>query len=65
MIKIANRNAARSVIAPYRNAARSVIAPRMSPPRRLRKGEYFVGVTNQLLSSGQPLPWINVGGGGN
>ena len=27
--------------------------------------EYFVGVTNQLLSSGQPLPWINVGGGGN
>jgi len=27
--------------------------------------EYFVGVTNQLLSSGQPLPWINIGGGGN
>ena len=27
--------------------------------------EYFVGVTNQLLSSGQPLPWIKVGGGGN
>ena len=27
--------------------------------------EYFVGVTNQLLSSGQPLPWINVGEGGN
>ena len=27
--------------------------------------EYFVGVTNQLLSSGQLLPWINVGGGGN
>ena len=27
--------------------------------------EYFVGVTNQLLSSGQPLPWINVGGGDN
>ena len=27
--------------------------------------EYFVGVTNQLLSSGHPLPWINVGGGGN
>jgi len=27
--------------------------------------EYFVGVTNQLLSSGQPLTWINVGGGGN
>ncbi len=27
--------------------------------------EYFVGVTNQLLSSGQTLPWINVGEGGN
>ena len=27
--------------------------------------EYFTGVTNQLLSSGQPLPWINMGGGGN
>ena len=27
--------------------------------------EYFVGVTNQLLSSGQPLPWIDVGGNGN
>ena len=27
--------------------------------------EYFTSVTNQLLSSGQPLPWINVGGGGN
>ena len=27
--------------------------------------EYFTGVTNQLLSSGQPLPWINVGGGDN
>ena len=27
--------------------------------------EYFTGVTNQLLSSGQPLPWINVGTGGN
>ena len=27
--------------------------------------EYFTGVTNQLLSSGQPLPWIDVGGGGN
>jgi len=25
----------------------------------------FVAVTNELLSSGQPLPWINVGGGGN
>ena len=25
----------------------------------------FTSVTNQLLSSGQPLPWINVGGGGN
>ena len=24
-----------------------------------------VSVTNQLLSSGQPLPWINMGGGGN
>ena len=23
----------------------------------------FTSVTNQLLSSGQPLPWINVGGG--
>ena len=27
--------------------------------------EYFSSVTNQLLSSGQPLPWINVGEGGN
>ena len=27
--------------------------------------EYFAGVTNQLLSSGQPLPWIDVGGDGN
>ena len=27
--------------------------------------EYFNSVTNQLLSSGQPLPWINVGGDGN
>ena len=27
--------------------------------------EYFTSVTNQLLSSGQPLPWINVGGTGN
>ena len=25
-------------------------------------GDYFTSVTNQLLSSGQPLPWINVGG---
>ena len=25
----------------------------------------FISVTNQLLSSGQPLPWINVGGSGN
>ena len=25
----------------------------------------FTSVTNQLLSSGQPLPWINVGNGGN
>ena len=28
-------------------------------------GDYFTTVTNQLLSSGQPLPWINMGGGGN
>ena len=28
-------------------------------------GDYFTSVTNQLLSSGQPLPWIEVGGGGN
>ena len=27
--------------------------------------EYFTGVTNQLLSSGQPLPWINFCTGGN
>jgi hypothetical protein len=28
--------------------------------------EYFTSVTNQLLSSGQPLQWIEVGdGGGN
>jgi len=27
--------------------------------------EYFTSVTNQLLSSGQPLPWINVGGSGD
>ena len=25
----------------------------------------FISVTNQLLSSGQPLPWIEVGSGGN
>lgn len=25
----------------------------------------FTSVTNQLLSSGQPLPWINMGDGGN
>ena len=28
-------------------------------------GDYFTSVTNQLLSSGQPLPWIDVGGDGN
>ena len=28
-------------------------------------GDYFTSVTNQLLSSGQPLRWINVGGVGN
>ena len=28
-------------------------------------GDYFTSVTNQLLSSGQPLPWIEVGTGGN
>ena len=28
-------------------------------------GDYFTSVTNQLLSSGQPLPWINVGWEGN
>ena len=27
--------------------------------------EYFTSVTNQLLSSGQPLPWVNFGGDGN
>ena len=27
--------------------------------------EYFTSVTNQLLSSGQPLPWIEVGNGGD
>lgn len=27
--------------------------------------EYFIGVTNQLLSSGQPLQWINMGEGGD
>ena len=26
---------------------------------------HFISVTNQLHSSGQPLPWINMGGGGN
>ncbi len=26
---------------------------------------HFISVTNQLLSSGQPLPWIDIGGGGN
>ena len=26
---------------------------------------HFISVTNQLLSSGQPLHWINMGGGGN
>ena len=28
-------------------------------------GDYFTSVTNQLLSSGQPLPWIEIGTGGN
>ena len=28
-------------------------------------GAYFTSVTNQLLSSGQPLPWINFGEDGN
>ena len=28
-------------------------------------GNYFTSVTNQLLSSGQPLPWINIDVGGN
>ena len=28
-------------------------------------GDYFSSVTNQLLSSGQPLPWINIGGDGD
>ena len=28
-------------------------------------GNYFTSVTNQLLSSGQPLPWINFGAGGH
>ena len=28
-------------------------------------GDYFTSVTNQLLSSGQPLPWINFDTGGN
>ena len=28
-------------------------------------GDYFTTATNQLLSSGQPLPWIDVGGNGN
>lgn len=32
---------------------------------RPRFVEYFSCVTNQLLSSGQPLPWIDMGGGGN
>ena len=26
---------------------------------------HFISVTNQLLSSGQPLPWIDICGGGN
>ena len=28
-------------------------------------GDYFASVTNQLLSSGQPLPWITVGTSGD
>ena len=32
---------------------------------RPRFVEHFTSVTNQLLSSGQPLPWIEVGAGGN
>ena len=32
---------------------------------RPRFVEHFTSVTNQLLSSGQPLPWIEVGTGGN
>ena len=32
---------------------------------RPRFAEHFTSVTNQLLSSGQPLPWIEVGAGSN
>ena len=39
-----------------------MLAPTNTRPQFV---EYFTTVTNQLLSSGQPLPWINVGNGGN
>ena len=31
--------------------------------RLLKEG--LIAVTNEILTSGQPLPWINMGGGGN
>ena len=36
-----------------------------SHSRWQRISSHFTSVTNQLLSSGQPLPWINVGNDGN
>ncbi len=39
-----------------------MLAPTNTRPQFV---EYFTTVTNQLLSSGQPLQWINVGASGN
>ena len=36
-----------------------------SHSRWQRISSHFTSITNQLLSSGQPLPWINMGDGGN
>ena len=43
------------------HALNALSLPNCVPPAR----RTFTSVTNQLLSSGQPLPWIEVGTGGN
>ena len=47
------------------NRLEFVVNALTKPSRAPSDGRYFTSVTNQLLSSGQPLPWIEVGTGGN
>ncbi len=47
------------------NRLEFVVNALTKPSRAPSDGRYFTSVTNQLLSSGQPLPWIEVGAGGN